>query len=73
MLLPGTYQTLQAQADCGTKVFHGWMRPCSWSASFRGAIAMESGDVNRYQREDETRTALVPYPWTGIYKPIAWA
>jgi hypothetical protein len=71
--IPGNYRMLQAAADCGNKVFHGWMRASSWSASFRAAIAAESNDVGRFQREDETRNALVPYPWTGIYKPIIWA
>jgi hypothetical protein len=62
------YPALAAQADCGSKAYHGWMIPSAFNASWRAAQAVEAQDAERADRENITRAALIPYPWTGIYK-----
>jgi hypothetical protein len=65
------YPTIAAQEACGSNPYHGWMKPAGFNASWRAAKAQEEGDVQRVERENATRTALVPYPWTGIYKAFS--
>jgi hypothetical protein len=62
------YPSLAAQADCGSRIYHGWMKLAGFNASWRAARASENGKSDLAERENATRSALVPYPWTGIYK-----
>jgi hypothetical protein len=65
------YPCLAAQEACGSRAYHGWMKSAGFNASWRAAKAESKGDTLRAEREQASRTALVPYPWTGIYKAFS--
>jgi len=65
------YPCLAAQKACGSSAYHGWMKPAGFNASWRAAKAESEGDASRAEREHASRIALVPYPWTGIYKAFS--